>query len=123
MTTTPSAGPAAQVAVTNNATALRYEADIDGELVGFTTYLIHDDRVAFTHAEVYPKWEGQGVGSALAKGALDDVVESGKVITPQCPFILDYVSLHPSYLPHVDEAYRQEIEAMIVTDPSDDEVA
>jgi uncharacterized protein len=103
---------ATAVVVTNNRSDLRYEAHIGGQLVGFTTYLIHGDRVVFTHAEVSPQWEGHGVGSTLAKDALDDVVERGKVITPLCPFIVDYVSRHPSYLPHVDEVHRHAIELM-----------
>jgi len=122
MTQTP-VDPAARVAVTDNKTRLRYEAHIGDELAGFTSYLLRDDRVVFTHAEVFPKWEGQGVGSALAEGALDDVIAHRKRITPLCPFIVDYVSHHPSYLPHVDEEHRQEIEAMIAATSGDDEVA
>jgi predicted GNAT family acetyltransferase len=113
----------ADVVVTNNEAAKRYEVHVAGELAGFTTYLTRDGRVAFTHAEVFPRWEGQGVGSALARGALDDTVAAGDLITPVCPFIVDYISRHPSYLPHVDEVHRQEIEAMIAVAPEDGEVA
>lgn len=111
------------VTVTNNEAANRYEVAVDGVTAGVLTYLVHDDRVAFNHAEVYPRFEGQGVGSELAKSALDDVVAQGKTITPLCPFIVNFVSHHPSYLTHVDEEHRQEIEAMIATAPDDDEVA
>jgi len=96
------------VVVTDNRAAHRYEAHVDGELVGLTTYLLVDERVVFNHAEVYPKWEGHGVGSALARGALDDVVAQGKWITPKCPFIVDFVRQHPAYLEHVDERHRTE---------------
>jgi predicted GNAT family acetyltransferase len=111
---------ALDVKVTNNPSELRYEAYVDGTLAGFTTYLLHEDRVAFNHAEVYPRWEGQGVGSALAQGALDAVVGEGKTITPLCPFIVDYISRNPSYLPHVDDEHRQEIEAMIAVAPEEE---
>ncbi|HEX3825261.1 MAG TPA: GNAT family N-acetyltransferase [Mycobacteriales bacterium] len=109
MTHTSPGGAALDVVVTNKETASRYEAHIDGELAGLTTYRLVDDRVVFTHAEVYPRWEGQGVGSALARGALDDVIAQGKQITPVCPFILDFVGRHPEYLEHVDEHHRAEI--------------
>jgi uncharacterized protein len=108
---------ALDVAVTNNESAGRYEAHVDGVLAGFTTYRNRDNRVVFTHAEVYPRWEGQGVGSALARGALDDVVARGKVITPLCPFIVDYVIRHPSYLEHVDEPHREELTATTDREP------
>jgi hypothetical protein len=107
------------VVVSNNEAARQYEVHIDGELAGLTTYVVQDGRVAFRHAEVYPKWEGRGVGSTLAREALDDTIARGMIITPLCPFIVDYIRRHPSYLPHVDEVHRQEIEAMIAVSPAD----
>jgi uncharacterized protein len=103
-------GEAGDVVVSDNKAARRYEAHVDGQLAGLTTYLLDEDRVVFTHAEVYPRWEGRGVGSALAKAALDDVVAQGKQITPKCPFIISYVRQHPSYLAYVDDKHRQMLE-------------
>jgi predicted GNAT family acetyltransferase len=97
---------ALDVVVTNHEAASRYEAHVDGQLAGLTTYRLVADRVIFTHAEVYPKWEGRGVGHALARGALDDTIARGKLITPLCPFIVDYVRHHPEYVEHVDVAHR-----------------
>jgi predicted GNAT family acetyltransferase len=111
MTTTPSDGPALDVAVINKESASRYEAHIGDDLVGLTTYELAGDRVIFTHAEVYPRWEGQGVGSALARGALDDVIAQGKQITPLCPFIVSYIRRHPAYIEHVDDVHRSEVDA------------
>jgi predicted GNAT family acetyltransferase len=108
-------GGALDVVVTNNQAARRYEAHVGTDLVGLTTYLLDGDRVVFTHAEVYPRWEGEGVGSALARAALDDVVSQGKLITPKCPFIVDYVQRHPSYLDHVDPRHRSQLEAAAPT--------
>jgi uncharacterized protein len=102
-----STDPPLDVTVTNNEGASRYEAHIDGVLAGFTDYLRHDERIVFTHAEVYPRWEGRGVGSALAQGALDDVVAQRKTITPLCPFIVEFVRRNPEYLTHVDEVHRR----------------
>jgi predicted GNAT family acetyltransferase len=109
MTQTPTDAGEPDLVVTNNAAARRYEVHVGGELAGLTTYLLDDNRVVFTHAEVYPRWEGKGVGSALAKAALDDVIAQGKLITPKCPFIVDYVRRHPSYLEHVDERHRRDL--------------
>jgi hypothetical protein len=111
MTQTSHEGAGLDVIVTNKETASRYEAHIDGELAGLTTYRLVGDHVVFTHAEVYPRWEGQGVGSALAKGALDDVIAHGKQITPLCPFIVDFVRRHPEYVEHVDEHHRADFES------------
>jgi hypothetical protein len=109
------------VTVTNNEAASQYEIHINGELAGLTTYRRDDDRVVFRHAEVYPKWEGRGVGSELARGALDDVVSEGRTIVPQCPFIADYIARNPSYLSQVEESDRQEIEATIAVEQADND--
>jgi uncharacterized protein len=98
------------VVVSNNEAEQRYEAHVDGQLAGLTTYRLGHDRVIFTHAEVSPQWEGHGVGSALARGALDDVIAQGKLITPLCPFVVEYVVRHPDYLQHVDPAHRGALE-------------
>jgi predicted GNAT family acetyltransferase len=53
--------------------------------------------VIFTHTEVLPAFEGRGVGSALAKGALDAVRAEGSSVEPRCPFIAAYIRRHPAY--------------------------
>jgi predicted GNAT family acetyltransferase len=121
MTPTSREGAELAVTVTNNAAARRYEAHVDGELAGLVTYLLDGGRVVFPHAEVYPRWEDKGVGSSLARAALDDVVAQGKLITPKCPFIVNYVRHHPAYLEHVDPRHRAELEAS--ADPTTSEGA
>ena len=55
------------VQTTDNPEQQRYEARVDGELAGFAEYQLDGDRVVFTHTEVDDAFEGQGVGSALAR--------------------------------------------------------
>ena len=52
-------------------TRSRYEVTVDGELAGFAQYRDVEGRRVFTHTEVFDAFEGKGVGSALAAGALD----------------------------------------------------
>jgi predicted GNAT family acetyltransferase len=75
----------------------RFEASIDGELAGFARYVRLPDRVVFTHTEVDPAFEGRGVGSALAKGALDAMRANGDRVEARCPFIAAYIKRHPDY--------------------------
>jgi predicted GNAT family acetyltransferase len=51
----------------------------------------------FVHTEVEDKFEGHGVGGALARGALDDVRARGFKVTPLCPFIAGWMKKHPEY--------------------------
>src|ERR687891_653615 len=76
----------------------RYEVTVDGTLAGFAVYRDLDGgpRV-FTHTEVFPEFEGRGVGSALARGALDDVRASERTLVARCPFISGYIERHPDY--------------------------
>ena len=89
--------PAPPVDVRDNPSANRYEAWVNGELAGFSEYEPHETWLVFTHTEVFAAFEGKGVGSKLAKGALDDVRARGLKLTPQCPFINSYIKRHPAY--------------------------
>src|ERR1700733_4816469 len=88
----------ADVATSHNPAEHRYEAHIEGELAGFAAYELTDRLVIFTHTEVEDAFEGHGVGSALARFALDDVRASGTHrVLPLCPFIKGWIAKHPDY--------------------------
>lgn len=83
--------------VRNNPDKHRYEIEVDGELAGFAAYRLRPGQVVFTHTEITPGHEGQGLGSRLAGGALDDVRANGLKAVPVCPFIARYLAKHPEY--------------------------
>jgi len=56
------------------------------------------------HTEIDTSFSGHGVGSALARGALDDVRRQGKLVTARCPFIAAYIRGHREYADLVDDA-------------------
>jgi predicted GNAT family acetyltransferase len=75
----------------------RFEAHVDGRLAGFVTYLRGPGVVTFEHTEVDPDFEGQGVGSALARAALDQARADGTEVVPACPFVAGWIERHPGY--------------------------
>ncbi|MFC5186196.1 GNAT family N-acetyltransferase [Actinomadura harenae] len=85
--------------VTDNREQSRYEITVDGTLAGFAEYALRANGgiVVFVHTEIFPEYEGQGVGSALARGALDDVRGGGRTVVPLCPFIKGWIEKHPDY--------------------------
>lgn len=86
------------VVVANNPEASRYEARIAGGLAGIAEYQLTDELVVFTHTEVDPAFEGQGIGGALAKFAMDDVASQGRrKVLVVCPFITSWIRRHPEY--------------------------
>jgi len=82
----------------------RFEAVLDGELVGFAAYQKTDELIVFTHTEVDSSLEGQGVGGALIREALDHVRELGLRVLPICPFVQAWMLRHPEY---TDLDYRR----------------
>jgi predicted GNAT family acetyltransferase len=85
------------IIISDNPDASRYEAHIGDRLAGFAEYRLIRDRVVFTHTETRDEFAGRGVGSHLARGALDDVRARGLHATPHCPFIRTYIDRHPQY--------------------------
>jgi predicted GNAT family acetyltransferase len=89
---------AENVVVTNNPDLLRYEARLGDELAGFAAYRLEEGRITFTHTEVGEAFGGKGVGSSLARGALDDVrATGGLTVLPLCPFIKGWIAKHEDY--------------------------
>jgi uncharacterized protein len=88
---------AEEVEIVDNPSEGRYEARVGGAVAGSAFYDFEPGRVVFLHTEVDPAYEGHGVGSRLAKGALDDVRARGLRVTPRCPFIATYIRHHPEY--------------------------
>ncbi len=73
----------------------RYEATIDGELVGYLEYIVKYGRLALIHTEVLPEQEGKGVGSGLVRFAIAEARRRGLRVIPTCPFVRAYVESHP----------------------------
>jgi predicted GNAT family acetyltransferase len=76
----------------------RYEARVDGELVGFAAYQRRGDVIVFTHTEVDAEHEGQGVASTLAREVLDDVRRRDLRALLRCPFLSEWASHHREYV-------------------------
>ena len=84
--------------VRHNPDEARYEAVVDGQVAGYAAYQLADRIIVFTHTEVDPAYEGQGIGSLLAREALDDVRRAGtRQVLPVCRFISAWIGRHPDY--------------------------
>ncbi|MFN8573306.1 MAG: GNAT family N-acetyltransferase [Gemmatimonadaceae bacterium] len=88
--------------VRDNPDASQFEVTVDGHLA-VSQYRLGDGRIVFTHTEVPAELSGRGVGSALARAALDQARERGLRVEPRCPFVARYIERHPEYADLVHE--------------------
>lgn len=82
----------------------RFEAVVDGQVVGFAAYQKTDELIVFTHTEVHSSLEGQGVGGGLVREASDQVRGCGLRVQPICPFVAAWMVHNPEY---ADLDYRR----------------
>ena len=85
---------ASDVSVVHNFEAQRFELTDGGERA-FAAYRLHDGTIVFTHTEVPPARKGRGIGSALARAALEYARAEGFAVVPLCPFMASYIRRHP----------------------------
>ncbi len=86
-----------RVTVRDNPAESRYELFVDDQFAGLATYVLRGETMTIPHAEVQPRFEGQGLGTRLAAFVLDDARERGLRVVPRCPFIAAFVKRHPEY--------------------------
>lgn len=92
------ASPAPRITTVDVPERSRYEGVIDGSSEeAVVAYTLENGVMTFTHTEVPEALEGQGVGSALVRYALDDARKRGLRVIPHCPFVGGFIRKHPEY--------------------------
>lgn len=74
-----------------------FEAEVDGKHAGQLEFVRRDGFIVYTHTEVDAEFEGNGVGGALVRAALDGARAEGVKIVPRCPFVKTWIERHPDY--------------------------
>jgi predicted GNAT family acetyltransferase len=82
--------------VRDNEAKHRFELEVGG-ITAFSEYARKPGVVTFIHTEVPEALAGKGVGSKLARGALDLVRARGEKVVAKCPFIAAFLKKHPEY--------------------------
>ena len=82
--------------VNDNPEKSQFEMIVDGH-TALAAYRLKPGMITFTHTEVPKELGGRGIGSQLARGALDQSRERGLKVVPLCPFIKAYIEKHPEY--------------------------
>jgi uncharacterized protein len=85
----------------------RFETDLGDGTIAIAEYTLPKGKIMFTHTEVPPAHEGQGIGSALIRFALAAARERGLEVIPICPFFAAYIKRHEEVQDLLDPAYRK----------------
>ena len=86
-----------ELAVVDNPERHRYELRVGDTVAGIVQYATEPGTVVLVHTEIAPSVEGEGLGSKLVAGALDDIRARGLEVVPLCPFAAAYIERHPEY--------------------------
>ncbi|MFG2076632.1 GNAT family N-acetyltransferase [Nonomuraea maritima] len=90
--------------VVDNSTESRFEILVDGKVAGFADYRLLPTKIIFTHTEVLPEHEGQGLAGKLVGHALQASADTGLRVVPSCPYVARYIERHPEFKDLVDPA-------------------
>lgn len=82
--------------VINNEASHRFELKVEGHLAA-AYYTLSPGVITFTHTEVPQQLSGKGIGSQLARGALEQVRAKGWRVVPKCPFIAAFIQKNPEF--------------------------
>lgn len=90
--------------ITHNREAQRYEMDL-GEDMALVDYERAPGVIILTHTFVPAAYEGQGLGSELARTVLEDIRRQELRVLPVCSFMVRYIMRHPEW---EEIVYREE---------------
>lgn len=76
--------------------AHRFAIQLDGH-VARVDYALRPGAIVLKHTEVPDALGRRGIGSALARHALDWAAAQGLKVDPQCDFMRGYIDKHPEY--------------------------
>lgn len=84
------------VTIEHNRQEQRFQATIEGQLAHLD-YRRDADVLTLVHTEVPAAAEGQGIGSRLAREALEYARREKLKVLAECSFVAGYVERHPEY--------------------------
>jgi predicted GNAT family acetyltransferase len=90
--------------VEDNAAFKRFELHLNGD-VALAYYKKTPSVITFTHTEVPQQFAGKGVGSRLARGALEAARAEGLKVVAQCPFIKSFIAKNPEFADLLQEPH------------------
>ena len=83
------------ITVRDNPTEHRYEIQDGDQLAGVSEYKLTQHKIAFTHTQVDPAFNGRGLAHQLVTEELDDARRRGLAVLPFCPYVRKVIAREP----------------------------
>ena len=96
----------ASTQVHDNTDRHRFEIILGDGQVAFAEYTLPKGKIIFTHTEVPPSHEGQGLGTTLIEAGLAAARERGLRVMPLCPFFAAYMQKHAEVQDLLEDSWR-----------------
>ncbi|SRR5690606_12938509 len=74
----------------------RFELDVDGH-IAFIDYKETSSTVALIHTEAPSELAGSGAAAAIVEKTLHYIKDSGKTVSPYCPYVFAYIKKNPEW--------------------------
>jgi uncharacterized protein len=87
---------ATALTITHNPAASRFEAAVPGG-PAVCAYSRVGNVLHFTHTEVPPALEGQGIAAALVQAAMQHARQEKLRVRPLCSYVASYLQRHPEF--------------------------
>lgn len=84
-----------EITVRDDPERSQYVAAVDGTDVGVARYVESGTVRTFTHTEVDPSHQGQGIASELVRQAVRDVRSRDLQLIALCPYVKRWLEKHP----------------------------
>ena len=91
-----------ELTIDNDIPGGRFQTRAEGHLA-YLDYERKDQTITLVHTKVPEELEGKGVGSKLARAALEFARKEGLQVVAECSFIASYIDRHPEYQPLLSE--------------------
>lgn len=96
-----------QIIITDNAQDGRFEAAVDGQVIGRQPYRRYRAHIVLMATEVDAQWRDRGVSSAMIAGVLALIRGAGHTVIPRCKITADYIFRHPEHRDLVVGQYQE----------------
>ncbi len=82
--------------LTKNEEKSRFELNVDGH-IAFIDFKETNSTIALIHTEAPSELAGSGAAAALVEKTLNFIKESGKTVSPYCPYVFAFIKKNPQW--------------------------